>query len=177
MKIAEKYDKATTVQSYAQKPRIAGVEKMQLKLNTDDGGNFLEVFRLKDGKIEGTDQPFTVAQVSFSLMMPDVVKAYHLHKTQEDLWFVPPQHRLLVNLHDLREDSATYDTHERLVLGGGNAYMLRIPAGVAHGVKNCYTEPMYLFYATSTQFNLDNPDEFRLNWDFFGADVWDLQKG
>ncbi len=177
MNIASQYDVALSIQEYGKKSPIEGVERIPLKLNTDDGGNFLELFRVNNGEIPGLQKPFTVAQVSFSMMMPEVVKAYHIHKTQEDLWFVPPDHRLLVNLHDLREDSPTFDTHDRLVLGGGQASLLRIPNGVAHGVKNCYSRPMYLFYATSTQFNLEAPDEYRLGWDHFGADVWDLQKG
>lgn len=177
MQIAQQYDTALTVQEYGKKNMIADVELIPLKLNTDDGGNFMEVFRLNQGEVPGLQKPFTVAQVSFSMMMPEVVKAYHLHKVQEDLWFVPPMHRLLVNLHDLREDSPTFDQHQRLVLGGGNGSLLRIPNGVAHGVKNCYSTPMYLFYATTTQFNLAAPDEHRLPWDHFGSDVWDLQKG
>ena len=177
MTIATQYDSALTVQEYGKKPGIEGVERVPLKLNTDDGGNFAEVFRLENGQVPGLQKPFTVKQVSFSVMMPGVVKAYHIHKTQEDLWFVPPTHRLLVNLHDLRQDSPTFDMHERIVLGGGNAMLLRIPNGVAHGARNCYNEPMYLFYATTTQFNIDAPDEFRLPWDHFGADAWELIKG
>jgi dTDP-4-dehydrorhamnose 3,5-epimerase len=110
-------------------------------------------------------------------MEPGVIKAYHLHQKQEDLWFVPPAHRLLANLHDLREDSPTFDAHMRVALGGGIAQLLRIPAGVAHGIKNCYSSPMILIYATSEKFNAQQPDELRLAWDEFGADVWDLQKG
>ncbi len=177
MQIASQYDVALTIQEYGKKSQIEGVEKIPLKLNVDDGGNFAEVFRMQNGEVSGLQKPFPVAQVSFSVMMPDVVKAFHIHKTQEDLWFVPPTHRLLVNLHDLREGSSSFDVHERLVLGGGTAMILRIPNGVAHGAKNCYDQPMYLFYATTTQFNSDAPDEYRLPWDHFGSEVWDLQKG
>lgn len=177
MQIASQYDQALTIQEYAPKTQIAGVERVPLKLSTDDGGNFMELFRVNNGEIPGLQTPFKVAQVSFSVMMPDVVKAYHVHKTQEDLWFVPPMHRLLVNLHDLRQDSPTFDLHERIVLGGGTASLLRIPNGVAHGAKNCYGKPMYLFYATTVQFNVEAPDEHRLAWDHFGTEPWDLQKG
>jgi dTDP-4-dehydrorhamnose 3,5-epimerase len=177
MQIAAQYDRVLTVQEYSKKSQIIGVEKIPLQLNVDDGGNFTEVFRMQNGEVTGLQQPFSVAQVSFSVMMPEAVKAYHIHKTQEDLWFVPPSHRLLVNLHDLREGSESFDQHERIVLGGGKATLLRIPNGVAHGAKNCYSEPMYLFYATTTQFDVTAPDEYRLPWDHFGAAVWDIQKG
>lgn len=177
MNIASNYSEKVTTQSYVEKPAIEGVELMPLKLHTDDGGNFLELFRLSEGSIEGLASSFKVQQISMSVMEPGVLKAYHLHQNQEDLWFVPHNHRLLANLHDVRENSSTFDSHVRLVLGGGTPQLLRIPAGVAHGVKNSYNSPMSLIYATSQQFNPSQPDELRLPWDLFGAEVWDLQKG
>lgn len=177
MNIASNYADKVTTQSYSPKPTIEGVEIIPLKLHSDDGGNFLEIFRLSAGNLDGLATPFNAQQISISTMYPGVVKAFHLHKNQDDLWFVPPGHRLLANLHDVRDGSKTFDVHMRIVLGGGGAQLLRIPAGVAHGVKNCYNKPMMLIYATSQQFNADQPDEHRLPWDIFGTDVWDLQKG
>lgn len=177
MNISANYQSSVSTQSYQEKSHIEGVQLVPLKLHNDDGGNFLEIFRLSAGSVEGIEQPFEAKQISMSVMVPGVVKAYHLHKKQDDFWFVPPMNRLLVNMHDVREDSPTFDQHMRLVLGGGLAQSLRIPAGVAHGVKNCYGQDMYLFYATSEQFNSNEPDEFRLPWDVFGAEVWDIAKG
>lgn len=177
MNISDQYSSKITTQSYGVKTVIEGVELLPLKLHTDDGGNFLELFRLSDGKWQGSSAPFIVQQISMSTMEPGVVKAYHLHQHQDDVWFVPPAHRLLINLHDLRQDSATFDAHMRVVLGGGTAQLLRIPAGVAHGAKNCYSTTMTVFYATSQHFNPEEPDELRLSWDEFGTDVWELQKG
>jgi len=177
MSINTKYKPDITVQDYSAKSMIDKVELSKLKLHTDDGGNFLEIFRISDSQVEGLKTSFEVQQVSMSVMYPSVVKAYHVHQHQDDLWFVPPSHRLLVNLHDVREGSATFDQHMRLVLGGGEARLLRIPAGVAHGVKNCYHQTMFLFYATNQQFNPQAPDEQRLPWDRFGADLWELSKG
>ncbi|MEX0896140.1 MAG: dTDP-4-dehydrorhamnose 3,5-epimerase family protein [Patescibacteria group bacterium] len=168
---------ALTRQEYTAKHALDGVELVELKLHADDGGNFLEIFRAEKGIINGLKTEFSVAQVSASLILPGVIKAYHMHKQQDDLWFVAPQDRLLVNLHDLRSDSPTHDQHQRLTLGGGKAQLLRIPAGIAHGVKNCYQTPMQLIYATTNQFNPSDPDEWRLNWDHFGPEVWELTKG
>lgn len=177
MTIGQQFEQKITTQSYEKEPSIAGVELVPLRLNCDDGGNFMEVFRMENGKATGLQEEFTAKQVSMAIILPNVVKAYHIHFVQDDLWFVPPTHRLVVNLHDLREDAPTFDRHQRVILGGGNASVLRIPHGVAHGAKNCYNEPAFLFYATSEQFNLENPDEKRLPWDHFGADVWELIKG
>lgn len=177
MKISSKYSNNVSTQEYKEKQQIEGVELLPLTLHTDDGGNFLEVFRLQDGNVEGVTNPFPAKQISMSIMVPGVIKAYHFHEHQDDFWFTPPSHRLIVNMHDLREDSPTFDQHMRLILGGGKASILRIPAGVAHGVKNSYNHDMFLFYATTEQFNPDQPDEQRLPWDAFGADVWEVAKG
>jgi len=177
MNIDTQYESKLSVQGYGSNQALSGVEIVTLQLHSDDGGNFLEIVRLSDGNIQGLQEPFAVAQISMSVVLPGSVKAYHLHKKQDDLWFVPPHHRLLVNLHDIRQDSPTFDQHQRLVLGGGKSQLLRIPAGIAHGVKNCYDQPMELFYATTTQFNAADPDEFRLPWDQFGPEVWELTKG
>lgn len=177
MKIAGHYADKVTTQQYTKQPAIAGVERIALRLQADDGGNFCELGRLQNGMVEGLSAPFAVQQLSFSVVLPGVVKAYHLHYKQDDLWFVPFTHRLLVNLHDMREDSPTFDLHERVILGGGTHQLLRIPAGVAHGAKNAYSDPMFLFYATSQQFSLEQPDEQRLPWDTFGSEVWELAKG
>jgi dTDP-4-dehydrorhamnose 3,5-epimerase len=177
MNIATSYAEKITTQSYSEKVIIDGVELIPLKLHTDDGGNFLELFRMSQGNVENLSAPFTAQQISMSIMVPGVVKAYHIHNRQDDLWLVPHNNRLLANLHDLREGSSTFDNHVRIVLGGGTPSLLRIPAGVAHGVKNCYDRDMTLIYATSEQFNASLPDEHRLPWDSFGTDVWDLQKG
>lgn len=177
MNLDPKLDNVLTRQEYSPQAKISGVEIISLDLHSDDGGNFLEVFRINDGAIDKLSEPFAVAQVSLSVILPESVKAYHLHKNQDDLWFVPPYNRLLVNLHDVRQDSATLNQHQRLVLGGGKAQLIRIPAGVAHGAKNCYQTPMQLFYATNAQFDAENPDEWRLPWDQFGSDVWEITKG
>jgi dTDP-4-dehydrorhamnose 3,5-epimerase len=177
MKVSSKYTGSVTSQSYGRKTQIEGVITSDLDYFNDDGGNFAELARVTNGRIEGMSPEFEVRQLSMSLMVPGTIKAYHLHYNQEDIWFVPPTDRLLVNLHDVREDSPTSDQHMRLVLGGGGCSLLRIPAGVAHGAANLYTKDMFLFYATSAQFNAEQPDEQRLPWDTFGEDVWELTRG
>ncbi len=178
MQVHSKYKDQITTQQYTKQTTIADVEVVEGKLFNDDSGNFAEFLRLNEQQeVEGLTRPFIAKQLSMSVMVPGTIKAYHVHNNQDDLWFVSPFDRVLVNLHDLREDSATFDTHMRLVLGSGKNIMLRIPAGVAHGAANIYERPMTLIYATSQQFNSDNPDEHRLPWDIFGSQLWELTKG
>lgn len=177
MQIDQTYAAKVTTQSYKPAPTIKGVTVTELPFFSDDGGNFAELFRLSQGVVAGVEPAFTVQQASFSVMVPQTIKAYHVHYTQEDLWFCSPFDRLLVNLHDVRQDSETFDVHMRLVLGAGKFRMLRIPSGVAHGVANVYERTMTLTYATSQQFDPQNPDEQRLPWDTFGTEVWELTRG
>ena len=110
-------------------------------------------------------------------MQPGVIKAFHLHYGQEDVWFIPPSSRMLVILHDARQGMETEGVTMRLVLGAGKAKALRIPRGVAHGVRNIDHNSGFIFYLVSQQFNKDNPDEHRLPWDFLGGDIWEVTKG
>lgn len=167
-----------TTQEYSKKPSIEGVEFIDRPFFADDGGHFAELLRLSDaGNAEAVSQPFSVRQISLSQVMPGAIKAFHLHYQQDDLWFVPPTDQLLVNLHDVRQDSASYGTHMRFMLGLGKTCLLRIPAGVAHGTANLSHRPMTLIYATSQQFSTSEPDERRLPWDQFGTDIWQMTKG
>lgn len=177
MNIHSRYASAISTQEYTEKPAIFGVEIIPLKWQSDDGGNFTEIIKVTDGEAEDTKESFPIRQASMSLLTPGTIKAYHLHYEQDDLWYVPPTERLLVNLHDVRNDSLTFDKHMRLAMGAGKNFLLRIPRGVAHGVANKYDRTMTLFYFTTQQFNVKKPDEQRIAWDFFGSQVWEITKG
>lgn len=172
-----KYASQVTTQKYGQHTSIDGVEIIQLPLQGDDGGNFSEIARVTAGKVEQSKAPFEVRQISMSILTPHAIKAYHLHQKQVDIWYAIPSDRLIVNLHDVRDGSPTFDQHMRLVMGGGKNFSLYIPEGVAHGVANMYQRDMVLFYMTNQQFNPQDPDEQRLPWDAFGAEVWEVVKG
>jgi dTDP-4-dehydrorhamnose 3,5-epimerase len=166
------------VQSYASAPRIEGVQIVDLRRHADDGGSLTELARLTDGRPESLDG-FTVRQVNFSEIEAGTIKAYHLHARQTDVWFAPPADRLLVVLLDVREDSPTKGIAMRLMLGNGASRLLRIPPGVAHGVKNVGTSTGHLIYLVDQPFSPDPAtcDEGRLPWDFGGAGVWDVARG
>ena len=54
--------------------------------------------------------------------------------------------------------------------------MLHIPTGVAHGYK-AGPDGALLAYAMNSQFNIDDPNEGRLPWDHFGAELWEEDRG
>lgn len=171
-----KYSSILTTQDYGKNPRIDGVRLLPLSYHKDDTGEFVELGRFSDGKLE--DQlNFSIAQASMSLLLPGAVKAFHIHFDQTDVWYVSPHERLLVGLLDTRKDSPTSNKKARLILGGGTANLLYIPSGVAHGAANPWEKPVTMFYFTDRQFNPGNPDEHRLPYDLFGKEFWELKKG
>jgi dTDP-4-dehydrorhamnose 3,5-epimerase len=112
-------------------------------------------------------------------MAPGTIKAYDLHARQTDLWYVPPSDRMLVVLLDVRQGSPTEGARMRLVLGDGTSRLLRIPPGVAHGVRNLAASAGRVVYLTDLQFSPEpaSCDEGRLPWDFAGAEVWEVTRG
>ncbi len=165
------------VQDYTAKRRIEGVELVELKRFNDDGGSMTELGRLEGGLHR--DLPgFTVRQLNFSTLDPLAIKAFHLHKRQTDVWYVPPSDKLLLVLADLRKGSPTEGTLMRLILGDGNSRLVRIPPGVAHGCRNLRpANPCQSLYFVDVQFSTAaDCDEGRIPWDFFGADLWDVAR-
>lgn len=173
--LAPEYAKQLWTQSYAARPRIEGVQLVDLKRFVEDGGEFQELARLGPGaELQGLPG-FVVRQVNFSVLQPGTIKAWHLHKHQEDVWFVPPNARLLVGLLDAR--TGKQGASMRLVLGDGRAQLLRIPRGVAHGVANPFPQAMPMLYFVDQAFDAAKPDEHRLPWDVLGKDFWAVQPG
>ena len=165
------------VQDYSGQASIAGVEIIPLRRFNDDGGSMTELGRLDGGLHQGVPA-FDVRQVNYSVMEPLAIKAFHLHKRQTDVWFVPPSDKLLLVLGDVRAGSETEGEVRRIVLGDGNSALIRIPPGVAHGAKNLRpATPSTIIYFVDVQFSADDEcDEGRLPWDHFGAEVWEVER-
>ena len=169
---------AFQTQSYAPRPTIDGVEIVTLTRFHDDGGSMTELARLVDTTPQ-TLAGFTMRQINFSEVEPGAIKAFHLHARQTDVWFVPPSDRMLLLLVDVRKGSRTDGTSMRITLGAGASRLVRIPPGVAHGVRNLAATTGRIIYFTDLHFSPDpsDCDEGRLPWDYLGADVWDVARG
>ena len=165
-------------QDYSPKRRIEGLEIVELKRFNDDGGSMCELGRMDEG-LHKQLPGFIVRQMNYSVMEPLAIKAFHLHKRQTDVWFVPPTDKLLLVVADVRAGSPTEGMVQRIVLGDGNSRLVRIPPGVAHGVKNLRPATCgQIIYFVDVQFSVDEHcDEGRLPWDHFGRQVWDVERG
>jgi dTDP-4-dehydrorhamnose 3,5-epimerase len=129
---------------------IDGVMIKELTRHPDERGFFEEMIRVND--------PFFTegfGQISHSSMLPGVVKAWHIHKTQVDWWYVV-RGTIKVAMYDMREQSKTYKELNELTVGAeeGKNKIIKIPAGVAHGLK-VVEGPADLVYVTSSVYSKD----------------------
>ncbi|MEO0479978.1 MAG: dTDP-4-dehydrorhamnose 3,5-epimerase family protein [Planctomycetota bacterium] len=178
MELNDRARDAYSVQDYGGATPIEGVQLVELRRFNDDGGAITELGRLNQG-VHQDLEGFEVRQVNFSEVEPGAVKAYHLHKRQTDVWYVPPGDRMLIVLHDCRKGSPTEGATMRFMLGDGRSRLLRIPPGVAHGCTNLGREAATIIYFVDVQFDPDpaQTDEGRIPWDYLGAEIWEVVNG
>lgn len=137
---------------------IQDVVVKQLVRHSDDRGFFMEILRDDDALLK------RFGQASFSKSYPGVIKAFHYHELQDDLWFFPSGNAQVV-LHDLRVSASTYGETNTFYMGEDNPLLLLIPIGVAHGYRVLGAEPAVIMYFTTMSYDRLRPDEFRVPWD------------
>jgi len=144
---------------------IEGVEIIELRTYPDERGFFREIIRVTDDFFkEG------FGQLSHACMYPGVAKAWHVHPTQIDWWYVATGN-LKVALADIRENSPTHGKKLELLLGQNYpSKVIKIPNGVAHGCR-ALGDTTHLIYVTSSIYNPDEEnrivhDDPKLDYDW-----------
>ena len=137
---------------------IDGVIVKECRVHPDDRGHLMEVVR--------DDEPVfrTVKQTTYTLTYPGVIKAFHWHRRQWDVWFVVSGMAQVV-LYDLREGSPTCGQTVVVYMGERRPLVLAIPPGVAHGYRVLGDTPAALFYHTTEHYDPADPDEERIAYD------------
>ncbi len=138
--------------------KIHDVVIKPLVTHADDRGYFREILRDDDGLLR------RFGQTSMTKTYPGVIKAFHWHKKQDDLWYVADGMARVV-LYDQREESPTYGETQVIYAGEDNPVLILIPVGVAHGYQVLGNKPVLLFYHTTSSYNPDDPDEQRIPYD------------
>lgn len=177
MKLLGELESFFNYQDYGKRPTIDGVTVQAISRFADDGGSMIELSRFEGG-VPAAFPGFTLAQLNYSTIMPSVIKAFHLHHRQTDIWFVPPEDRVVLVLVDVRSGSPTEKVVTKIMLGDGRSVLVRIPPGVAHGCKNVGDQPARIVYMTDLHFSAESgvTDEGRLPWDLVGAAIWEPSK-
>jgi len=137
---------------------IDGVIVKQIVTHTDDRGCFREILRDDDMLLS------TFGQVSITTTYPGVIKAFHWHEKQDDLWYVASG-MVQVVLYDRRDDSPTKGRTDVIYAGDLNQVMIKIPIGVLHGYRVLGTTPATLMYVTTKSYATSDPDERRVPFD------------
>lgn len=135
---------------------IDGVIVKPLKIIADERGWLMEILR--------NDDPFfeKYGQTYLTVAYPGVVKGWHYHRRQID-HFCAIKGMAKVVLYDDRDGSSTRGEVNEFFMGERNPILLRIPAGVLHGMKGIGTEPAFIVNSPSEVYEYDNPDEYRVD--------------
>jgi dTDP-4-dehydrorhamnose 3,5-epimerase len=130
----------------------------QLVTHSDDRGYFREVLRDDDHLLTH------FGQTSFTKTYPGVIKAFHWHEQQDDLWYVVDGMARVV-LHDRRPASPSRGVTQVIYAGEDNPVLIYIPIGVAHGYQVLGNKPVMLVYHVTRAYDPKAPDEMRIPFD------------
>jgi len=137
---------------------LDGVIIKNLTTHSDDRGYLREILRLDDDMLR------QFGQITITKTYPGIIKAFHWHKAQDDIWYVA-QGMTRIVLYDRREGSPTYRQTQVVYAGEENPVSVLIPCGVAHGYQVLGNEPILLVYTVTHIYDAQNPDEQRIAFD------------
>lgn len=113
---------------------IDGVKIVPLKQIPDERGKVMHMLRRDDLHF------VEFGEIYFSVVYPNVIKGWHLHKKMVINYAVPVGMIKLV-LYDQRKNSKTKGELMELFIGEDNYCLVQIPIGVVNGFKGIGTKP------------------------------------
>lgn len=137
---------------------IHDVVVKKLVTHSDDRGYLREILRDDDNLLR------RFGQITVTKTYPNVIKAFHWHQHQDDIWYVASGMARVV-MYDRRPDSLTYRQTMVVYAGEDNPVSILIPCGIAHGYQVLGNQPVLLFYTVTHSYNAAAPDEFRIPFD------------
>jgi dTDP-4-dehydrorhamnose 3,5-epimerase len=139
-------------------PAIHDVVIKALVTHSDDRGYFRELVRADDALLR------RFGQSAITKTYPGVIKAFHWHKDQDDVWYVAGGMARIV-LYDRRPESPTRGVTQVIYAGDDNPLAVLIPCGIAHGYQVLGHQPVLLFYQVTKAYDPGDPDEERIPFD------------
>ena len=113
---------------------IKGVVVKELKQIPDERGKIMHMLREDDEHFE------RFGEIYFSVVYPNVIKAWHLHKKMT-LNYAVITGMIKMVLYDARKDSPTYKEIQEVFMGEDNYILLKVPAGITNGFKGIGVKP------------------------------------
>lgn len=130
---------------------IDGVYVKRIVRHTDERGYFAELFK------QGEPGFHTIAQTSYSLIKPGVVKAFHHHDYWET-WVVIEGDAKIV-IHDTRDGSPTKGATQVIYAGQNEPVVVSIPPNVAHGYKAVGEKECGMLYHAEEAYDPSRKDQ------------------
>ena len=112
---------------------IEGVMIKELKQIPDERGKIMHMLREDDPYFE------RFGEVYFSVVYPDIVKGWHVHKKMT-LNYAVVSGTIKLVLYDNRQDSPTYREIQEIFMGEDNYILVKIPPGITNGFKGIGTK-------------------------------------
>lgn len=136
---------------------IDGVVIKNLRVIPDERGRLCELLRC--------DEPLfqKFGQVYMTTAYPGVVKAWHYHRIQTDL-FGAVAGMFKVVLFDDRVNSSTLGQTQEIFTGIHNPVLILVPKLVWHGFKNIGETEAVMINVPDEPYNYQKPDEYRRPW-------------
>jgi len=127
-----------------------------LKVIPDERGRLMEILRNDESLFKKFGQVYTTTTY------PDVVKAWHYHKIQDD--FITCVNGMLkLVLYDDRDASPTRGEVNEFFIGVHNPVLVKVPRMVYHGWKCISKEEAIIINIPTEAYNRENPDEYRID--------------
>jgi dTDP-4-dehydrorhamnose 3,5-epimerase len=134
---------------------IQGVAVENLRVVPDERGRLTEILR-SDSKLFSN-----FGQVYVTTTYTGVIKAWHMHRVQDDnVACITGMIKLV--LYDGRDASSTRGELMELFAGEHNPVLVHIPRGVVHGWKCISEKEAYVVNVPTELYNYQDPDEVRL---------------
>lgn len=137
---------------------IAGVVTKKLDVKMDDRGYLMEILRSDEPIFAGFGQCYVTS------VFPGIVKAWHMHRLQEDHICALTGNIKLV-LYDGRESSETHGDIDEFYIGEQNPMLVKIPREVYHGFTSLDGRTAVIMNLPTMPYDREDPDEERLPWD------------
>lgn len=146
---------------------IDGVRIIPLKQIPDERGKVMRMLRRSDPHFK------EFGEVYFSVVLPGVVKGWHLHRRMV-INYAVPHGRIKLVLYDDRPASPTRGQVQELFLGPDNYHLVSVPPFVWNGFKGYGTTEAIVCNCASI---VHDPEEIE-RLDPFSPDIpynWDLK--
>ena len=135
---------------------IEGVVTKRLRLIPDERGRLMEILRCDDELF------VRFGQVYLTTTYPQVVKAWHFHKKQDD-FITCVKGALKLVLFDDREDSPTRGQVNEFFIGDHNPMLVKVPKMIYHGWKCVGLDEALVVNVPTEPYDRTEPDEYRID--------------